>query len=75
MYKNPIYILPCLRKSSEYISVKPARRPKRGRGSWDWSFLFFYFLAAPLAFGISQARDHTWATVMTCAIAAATPDP
>ena len=38
-------------------------------------FLIFYFLAAPVVCGSSQARNLRCATVMTCATVAATLDP
>ena len=39
------------------------------------SFFFFFFLATPVAYGISQARDPFPAEVVTYAAAAAMPDP
>ena len=40
----------------------------------DFFFLFF-FLAASMVCGISQARDQTHATAAACAAAVTTPDP
>ena len=40
----------------------------------SWTF-FFFFLAAPLACGRSQARDQSRATAATQPIAMTTPDP
>ena len=40
-----------------------------------FSFLFFYFLAAPIACGSSQARDRTCTLTVIQASAAVMPDP
>ena len=41
-----------------------------------WNFyLFVYFLAMPIACGISQARDRTPATAVTQAVAMTTLEP
>ena len=38
-------------------------------------FFLFFFLATPIAYGNSQARDRIWASAVTCATAVAMPDP
>ena len=38
-------------------------------------FFFFLFLATPMVYGSSQARDRIQATALTYTTAAATPDP
>ena len=39
------------------------------------TYIIFFFLAAPMAYGISQARHGTEGALVTCTTAAATPDP
>ena len=39
-----------------------------------WKWFFFFLMAAPVAYGSSQARGWIWAAAASCAIAVATWD-
>ena len=43
--------------------------------SKNWSFFFFFFLAAPVAYGSFWVRDWIWATAATYATAEVMLDP
>ena len=64
------------------INEKRKKRKKKEERSlsflnfWDYFILFcFYFLATPVAYGISQAKDRNWIATATCVTAAAMWNP
>lgn len=55
------------------LFFKKGTLPQNSDG--NFIFLFIIFLATPLAYGSSQARDPTYATAVTKAAAVTMPDP